>query len=602
MSINLSLSSDEIRERFCNLSKREDIAELLDISDSQLRYHLYIFPISKAYKEFKVPKRAKGYRVIHAPRTSLKIIQRKLNQVLNCVYQPKPSTYGFTIGKSIIDNAERHLQQKCVLNLDIKDFFPSINFGRVRGLFMAYPYNCPKEVATVLAQICCYEKKLPQGAPTSPTISNMICARMDSQLQYIARKHRCIYTRYADDITFSTSKSRFPGLLAFYSDKEGKFVLGEDLREIIEQNGFSVNESKVRLRTQYQHQEVTGITVNQKLNVRRKYVRQIRAMLHAWAKYGLELSQKEFHKKRNLEGSEISFRDVVKGKIEFLGNVKGEGDPIYVKFLQKLKQLAPEMISAQKLERAHAQLEESKHKEKLPCNIWTEGKTDIMHLKAALRDLQKRGEFQELEIKFEEDVPKENQGEDNLLKRCEFASDTQHLIPMIAVFDHDSDSIIKLHDNAENFKNWKGNGVYSFVIPVPGNRHKEKNICIEHYYQDDEIKRKDSNNRRLFLGNEFDHRSFRHKNDGEISVTKKYDPIKIIDNDVFNCRGDNVALSKANFASNVFEQEENFNDFDFTEFIEIFKIVRKILKSHNASESTKESKRIQRTNASKPAK
>jgi RNA-directed DNA polymerase len=597
MSINLSLSSDEIKERFHNLSEREDIAELLEIRDYQLRYHLYIFPIEKAYKEFKIPKRSKGYRLIHAPRTSLKIIQRKLNQVLNCIYQPKPSTYGFTVGKSIIGNAEKHLQQKCVLNLDIKDFFPSINFGRVRGLFMAHPYNCPKEVATVLAQICCHDNKLPQGAPTSPTISNMICARMDSQLQYIARKHRCIYTRYADDITFSTSKSRFPGLLAFYSGREGKFVLGEDLREIIEQNGFLVNESKVRLRTQHQHQEVTGITVNKKLNVRRKYVRQIRAMLHAWEKYGLELAQEEFSKKRKLAGSEISFRDVVKGKIEFLGNVKGEGDSIYVKFLEKLKQLAPELISNQKLEQARAQLEKSKHEEKLTCIIWTEGKTDVMHLKAALKDLQDRGQFQDLVIRFEDDIDHNNWSDSRLVERCKFFSDTQNLISMIAIFDRDNLPIIKeAHDETRGYKTWRNN-VYSFAIPIPRHREGDRNVCIEHYYKDDEIKRQDSEGRRIFLSNEFNPKSLRHRKDGDLSVPKlSNDQIKIIDNEVFNSENINVALPKADFASNVFEQKENFDDFDFTEFIAIFDVIRKILKSHNSNESAKWSKTTQRTN------
>jgi RNA-directed DNA polymerase len=587
MSINLSLPVDEIRERFRNLRKREDIAELLEISDYQLRYHLYIFPIEKAYKEFKIPKRSKGYRLIHAPRTSLKIIQRKLNQVLNCIYQTKPSTYGFTIGKSIIGNAEQHLQQKRVLNLDIKDFFPSINFGRVRGLFMAHPYNCPKEVATVLAQICCHENKLPQGAPTSPTISNMICARMDSQLQYMARKHRCIYTRYADDITFSTSKSHFSSLLTFYSTTEGKFVLGEYLREIIEQNGFSVNESKVRLRTQHQHQEVTGITVNEKLNVRRKYVRQIRAMLHAWEKYGLELAQEEFYRKRKLEGSEISYRDVVKGKIEFLGNVKGEGDSIYVKFLEKLKQLSPKMISNQKLEQARAQLEKSKHKEKSICNIWTEGKTDVMHLKAALKDFQDRGQFQDLEIRFEDDIDHNNWSDSRLIERCKFSSDVQNSIPMIAIFDRDNLPTIKeAHDETRGYKVWRNN-VYSFAIPIPRHREGELNICIEHYYKNGEIKRKDSNNRGLFLWNEFDPRSLRHRDNMKISVTKKYEKIRIIDSDVFDSEGKNIALPKADFATNVLEQKENFDDFDFTEFAAIFDIIRKILKSHSSNESAK---------------
>ncbi|MDJ0742704.1 MAG: reverse transcriptase domain-containing protein [Xenococcaceae cyanobacterium MO_167.B27] len=205
-TVVLNLSEAELKDKFNKLKNRCDIANLLDITDYQLRYHLYIHSLKSAYTEFKIPKKSGGYRHILQPITSLKIIQQKLNQVLKAVYEPKPSTHGFTVGRSIVTNAQAHLRQRYLLNIDLKDFFPSINFGRVRGLFMAKPYNCTEEVATILAQICCYDNQLPQGSPTSPIISNMICSKLDSQLQRLAKKHQCIYTRYADDITFSTSR------------------------------------------------------------------------------------------------------------------------------------------------------------------------------------------------------------------------------------------------------------------------------------------------------------------------------------------------------------------------------------------------------------
>jgi RNA-directed DNA polymerase len=135
---------------------------------------------------------------------------------------------------------------------------------------MACPYSCTKEVARVLAQICCHDNQLPQGAPTSPIILNMICAKLDSQLQRLAKKYQCIYTRYADDITLSTSRSRFSPHLIWFSKEAEKSVLGDDLKNIIEESGFLVNESKIRLQTSYKHQEVTGIIVNEKLNIKRK--------------------------------------------------------------------------------------------------------------------------------------------------------------------------------------------------------------------------------------------------------------------------------------------------------------------------------------------
>ena len=119
----LNLSEDELKGLFYKLKTREDIAALLQISDYQLRYHLYIYPLKKAYTAFEIAKKSGGNRSILAPKTPLKIIQQKLNQVLKSIYQPKPSTHGFVVEKSIVTNAKQHLRQRYVLNLDLKDFF-----------------------------------------------------------------------------------------------------------------------------------------------------------------------------------------------------------------------------------------------------------------------------------------------------------------------------------------------------------------------------------------------------------------------------------------------------------------------------------------------
>jgi RNA-directed DNA polymerase len=179
-----------------------------------LEYTIYVLPESEKYRSFRIPKKRKdaGKRVIQEPIPNLKIIQQKLLHVLQLVYNPKPSVHGFRQGKSIVTNAENHVKRRYVFNLDLKDFFPSIHFGRVH--FRAHPYNLNYKVATVLAQICSQPTGLPQGAPTSPIVSNMLCARMDSQLQTLAKRHYCYYTRYADDLTFSTSRRKFPAALA----------------------------------------------------------------------------------------------------------------------------------------------------------------------------------------------------------------------------------------------------------------------------------------------------------------------------------------------------------------------------------------------------
>jgi RNA-directed DNA polymerase len=249
-------------------------------------------------------------------------------------------------GKNIVTNAQAHAKKRYVLNIDLKDFFPSINFGRVRGMLMATPYNLPPDVATVLAQICCYNNQLPQGAPSSPIITNMICAKMDSQLQWLAKDCKSTYTRYADDITFSTTLPKFPNKLAYVLTGEDteKVFIGNRLLAIIHENGFEINEQKIRLQVKGNHQEVTGLTTNLFPNVDRKYVRQVRAMLYAWAKSGLEAAENEYFdkyvsKSRLPIKQKLKFKQVLRGKIEFIGMVKGKEDSIYQKFIQQYQLL-----------------------------------------------------------------------------------------------------------------------------------------------------------------------------------------------------------------------------------------------------------------------
>jgi RNA-directed DNA polymerase len=335
-TVILYRNCDELKKDFYSLKTSRDVARILDISYDRLIYHIHKVSKTKKYKEFSIHRKS---RIISAPATALKILQRKLSQVLYSVYEPKATVHGFSPGRSIVTNAEQHLHKRFVLNIDLQDFFNSIHFGRVRGVFIAPPYNCTKEVATVLAQICCYSNKLPQGAPTSPVISNMICARMDSQLRLLAKDYRCTYTRYADDITFSTNLTNLPKQLVLENTSESisKIILGEKLVSIIQDNGFAINESKTRLQHKSQRQEVTGLTVNQFPNVKREYIRKISSMLQAWDKFGLESAQQKYVEMRSQE-FEVSqekippFEEVLRGKINFLGMVRGKDNEIYRKY------------------------------------------------------------------------------------------------------------------------------------------------------------------------------------------------------------------------------------------------------------------------------
>lgn len=586
---SLNFSEEELKQRFYQLKTRKDVADLLQVSDYQLRYHIYINPLDKAYTKFEIPKKSGGNRIITTPSSSLKILQFKLNQVFKSIYKPKFSTHGFAVGKSILTNAQKHLKQRYILNLDLENFFPSINFGRVRGLLMAKPYNCNPKVATVLAQLCCYDNQLPQGSPSSPILSNMICAKLDSQLQRLAKKHRCIYTRYADDITFSTFRYKFPQSLFYHSTESNEFALGGSINQIIEENGFKVNLSKVRLQSKYGHQEVTGITVNEKLNVNRKYIRNIRAVLHAWEKYGLEKTQQEFwqryDQKKRLCRNENSFQAIVKNRIEFVGLVKGKDNPTYLKLLRSLSVVAPELVDKSKidfalLDKPTLNLNKSNF---IKAIIWTEGKTDIKHLKAAFSILNETKNYG-FELEFKEDLDDTKQGSDQLLKMCEQYCKTQQNIPIIAIFDRDEPNFIKkAHDDSVGFKDWM-NGVFSFALPIPAHRQDIKEICIEHYYTDQEICTEDSNGNRLFISNEFHPGSGRHKTENLVTDKHKLksNQPKIIDNAIYDESNNNVALSKNDFANNIAESKEAFANFSFSPFDEVFQIISKILDTYSA--------------------
>lgn len=335
---------EQVRLQFSTLSTPRDIASMLGVSYNRLVWIVHRIPPSERYDSFEIKKRGGGTRRILAPCKPLKYVQRQLNDILQVVYEPKPSVHGFVANRSVVTNASKHRKKKHVLNVDLQDFYPSINFGRVRGMFMARPYKLNQAVSTMLAQICCYDNQLPQGAPTSPVVSNMLCGRLDSELQRLAKAHRCTYTRYADDLTFSTSTTEFPAAMATATGWNAVTV-GEDLRLVIDTNGFVINQRKVRLQSRLQRQEVTGLVVNQRVNVHRSFVKELRAMLHAWKKYGPEKAslyfetfyQQKHH--RNPEKPVPEFRAVIRGKLAYLRMVKGEDDSVYATYDQQYKDL-----------------------------------------------------------------------------------------------------------------------------------------------------------------------------------------------------------------------------------------------------------------------
>ena len=328
-----------------------DVAQFFDVRLSRMLFALYRAPDETRYHEFEIPKRTGGMRQISAPRGLVRDCQDRLLPVLQAIYEGHPSAHGFIAGRSVVSNASTHTGRHWVLNVDLADFFPSINFGRVRGLFMAPPFSMGPKAAAVMAQICTHRNGLPQGAPTSPVLSNFIAAALDRRLTRLARDQKCDYSRYADDITFSTDQAQFPPALAtldIVGPANVQLHAGNALEHAINACGFAVNAKKVRLQGRHRHQSVTGLGVNTAVNVDRRRIRKIRAMLHAWEKYGLADAGREYAEKYSARPSDkqaddpgAHFRHAVYGQLAFVKMVRGADDPVFLKLCAKLIDLDP---------------------------------------------------------------------------------------------------------------------------------------------------------------------------------------------------------------------------------------------------------------------
>jgi RNA-directed DNA polymerase len=277
------------------------------------------------YVYFEVPKKSGGTRLLSAPHEHLAKAQQWIfDNVLQKLPVEGPA-HGFVKGRSTVTNAKEHLHQGIVINLDLSDFFPTIGFGRVRGFFESLGYS--PAVATVFALLCTEpprrkvvydgiaywvavgDRGLPQGACTSPAISNLVSRKLDRRLSGMTRKMGWKYTRYADDLTFSAE------LQDVGEGKKGRKDLGmllARIRHVVTEEGFAINPKKGRIQHAGGRQEVTGIVVNDKLAMPREEVRRLRAILHQAKKTGLEAQNRE---------KRPHFESYLKGKIAYLNMV-----------------------------------------------------------------------------------------------------------------------------------------------------------------------------------------------------------------------------------------------------------------------------------------
>src|SRR5690348_9146926 len=354
MSTRLSDDDKTLVAKFRNLRTFGGVAILLDVNPRTLAFHI---SRNNSYKTFSLGKRGGGSRRISSPISGLRLIQRKLNQVLRAVYGGRSPVHGFVRGRSIVTNASRHLGREMVLNFDLEDFFPSIHFGRVKGLFEGKPYLMSPTVALALARICCYRGVLPIGAPTSPIVANMVCAQMDSQLKRIAIECGSTYTRYADDVTFSIKRGRFPPPIVYRDPASRKWVIVDAIGKVVTGNGFKINPAKTRVLSRGYRREVTGLVVSDRVNVKRNYVRQVRAAVHSCERWGIDAAARYFNERydrKQRQGNPPDFMRVLRGKIEFIGAVRGRDDDIYLRLMDKFKRLHPRTYMKPVIVSAHA--------------------------------------------------------------------------------------------------------------------------------------------------------------------------------------------------------------------------------------------------------
>lgn len=467
---------DQIKASFAKMQSKEDLLQLLNEAKplvygdkakpfelKQLTWYSNPNLGGKRYAEFKIRKKSGSERSIHAPLRGLKSLQKTLSFVLQCVHEPHHAAMGFVRDKSIVDNAKLHVGSKYVYNIDLKDFFPSVDQARVWKCLQLKPFNLTdsemtseeesavkfktgirkfvtefkehifykiqdnslmlvidkkenykkykkrltdhlvkpdiqplslnaedrgrlkeynqqvnniifedakryilsadniealnrlvssrKDLASMIASICCTEIEverknqagdwekvkrnvLPQGAPTSPVITNIVCQRLDYLLSGVAKRFGLKYSRYADDITFSSMHNVY--------QPESDFL--KELHRIIAEQGFHMKESKTRLQKDGYRKEVTGLLVNEKANVQQRYIKKLRMWLYYWEAYGYERAygfflQQYLVDKGHVVKGKPDMANVISGKLEYLKMVKGIENDLYLKLKARFEKL-----------------------------------------------------------------------------------------------------------------------------------------------------------------------------------------------------------------------------------------------------------------------
>lgn len=302
----------------CSIRSINELGKLLKTHPQQLK----LMAQQPSYKTFTIPKKGGGERQIENPSAPLKKVLSQLNGYLQSTYffEKSNAAYGFVSGvrndddrRNVLTNAQKHLGRPYLLNIDLKDFFHSVSRGMVLQIFLEKPFRFKGELADLLADLCTYQERLPMGTPTSPTLSNFACRSLDDTLQAYATNMLWVYTRYADDMSFSSHQKINEEMI-------------HSVKDLITQAGFRVNPRKVTRSGPEDAKIVTGLLLTDKVGLAPDFLPQLRS----------EVNQLAAAVRAQNEQGQLSTRwltkmqQQVRGRISFAGFVLGRRHEQYM--------------------------------------------------------------------------------------------------------------------------------------------------------------------------------------------------------------------------------------------------------------------------------
>lgn len=475
----------------------------------------------------------------------------------------------------IFSNAEKHRNKKIILNIDLENFFESFHFGRIKGFFNKNKYfSLDEKISKDIANLVCYKGVLPQGSPTSPIITNLICNILDIGVRKLSKKYKFTYTRYADDLTFSSNDSNF--VLKYQN-------LYDDLKLEIENNGFKINEKKTRICYSNLRQTVTGIIVNKKINIPKEYYKETRAMANNFYKNDTFFIKNKFDKKE-----EDGTQNQLEGRFSFINQIDWYNNSKNILTVKnELKETNKKNLIMNGREKEYQKFLFYKYffKNKKPLII-TEGKTDILYLKAAIKSFK----LDKIDI---------------LSQETSFLRKSKRLKYFLGI-DQDgsnfcNDFIKKkykdensLYDYFNNITHKGGSNPVIFIYDNEFNKKGSPINQIENNLENSLKEKTNSNQYWIRISNKYNLYILVVSKKTNMDSKKDYEIEDLFSNETLEHKIDGKSFSRdenydktTHYEKNKFSQYiyNNYKKIDFTEFQNIFKSINDIIEDYKNTQS-----------------